>query len=117
MARTRLAWRARRLDRTVAATLLLHALGGAPHTVFARPTIAPPPLPAPAGAVVRVATERQLQAAVRDLKSNTTILLSPGTYRLTATLQIKGPLTNVRIPGSTNSRDAAVVIGAGLTGP
>ena len=42
-----------------------------------------PPLPAPSGNVVRVSTEPELQAAVRNLASDTTILIAPGTYHLT----------------------------------
>ena len=59
----------------------------------------PAPLPPPAGAVVRVATVTQLQNAVAAIASNTTILIAPGTYNLTATLYINGTFTNVGIRG------------------
>ena len=87
-----------------------------PATAFGRPTTDAPPLPAPRGPVVRVSTEAGLQAAVRNLSSNTTILIAPGTYRLTATLQLKGPYANVAIRGST-TRDEVVIAGPGMTQP
>lgn len=52
------------------------------------PWQSPPRLDPPAGRVVRVGTEAELQQAVRNLRSNTTILIEPGTYRLTKSLQI-----------------------------
>jgi hypothetical protein len=75
----------------------------------------PPPLPAPAGPIINVSTEPQLQAALRALSSNTTILIAPGTYRLTSTLWVNGTFTNVCIRGATNSRDDAVLVGPGMT--
>ncbi len=73
----------------------------------------PPALPAPAGRVVVVRTEPELQAAVSALASKTTILIRPGTYRLTHTLAIGGPLEDVAIRGATGVRDDVVLAGAG----
>jgi Right handed beta helix region len=73
-----------------------------------------PPLPPPTGRVVRVSTEPELQAAVRGLTSNTTILVRPGSYRLTNTLQIAGTLTNVGIRGDSPDRDRVVLVGSGV---
>jgi hypothetical protein len=87
----------------------------APHTGYGRSSELAPPLPAPRGAVVRVATEPQLQAAVRTLSSNTTIAIAPGTYRLTRSLAISGPLVNVAIRGATPNRDDVVLVGPGMT--
>lgn len=66
------------------------------------------------GAVVNVSTEAELQTAVQQLASNTTIVLAPGTYRLTSTLWINGTLTNVAIRGGTSNRDDVVLLGGGM---
>jgi hypothetical protein len=73
-----------------------------------------PPLPL-IGRVVHVATEAQLQTAIRQLASNTTIVLAPGTYHLTRTLSINGNFVNVGIRGGTDDRDAVVLAGNGMT--
>jgi hypothetical protein len=77
----------------------------------------PPPLPVPVGTTVNVSTEPELQLAVQQLTSNTTIVLEPGTYQLTRTLNISGALTNVGIRGATSSRDDVVLRGAGIDNP
>ncbi len=77
----------------------------------------PPALPAPTGSVINVATEDQLQNAVASLTSNTSIVLAPGTYRLTRTLAVRGPLSNVTIRGATNSRDDVILMGRGMANP
>src|SRR5215471_16016511 len=75
-----------------------------------------PPLPAPSGNVVRVSTEPELQAAVRNLASDTTILIAPGTYHLTNTLYVGlRSLTNIALRGATNRRDDVVLVGPGMT--
>ena len=81
---------------------------------WAGPWSDPPPLPAPAGAVVRVATEAELQRAVARLASNTTILVAKGTYRLTNTVHLRGGLRNVAIRGATGRRDDVVLVGRGM---
>ena len=63
---------------------------------------------------VVVSTEAQLQAAVGALTSNTTIVLQPGTYLLTAPLYVKGPLTNVSIRGGSSNRNDVVIAGQGM---
>jgi hypothetical protein len=67
------------------------------------------------GAIVRVATESQLRAAVSALSSNTTIEIAPGTYGLRDALYIYGTLTNVGIRGATGNSDDVVLAGAGMT--
>ena len=86
---------------------------------FAAPSAPAPPLPAPSGAVVRVTTEPQLQAALANLTSGTTILVAPGTYVLTSTLYIgnRGPLSNVALRGETNDRDDVQLVGPGMSNP
>ena len=73
-----------------------------------------PPLPAPSGTVVNVSTEAQLQAAVSNLKSNTTIVLAPGTYNLSSTAYLNGSFSNVGIRGATNSAADVVLVGRGM---
>ena len=86
--------------------------------LLAGPVDPVPPLPAPTGTVVHVSTEPQLQAAVRNLVSNTTILIAAGTYRLTGTLHIGNrPLVNVALRGATGRRDDVVLVGPGMRNP
>ena len=92
---------------------VLAALAPALEAGPARPA---PPLPPPAGAVVNVSTEPQLQAAVRSLASNTTIVIAPGTYVLTSTLYVRG-VTNVGIRGATDNADDVVLVGPGMAEP
>jgi hypothetical protein len=76
-----------------------------------------PPLPPPSGRVVSVATEPQLQAAVFALASGTTVLIQPGTYRLTRELQIANGVTNVALRGATGNRNDVVILGSGMKTP
>lgn len=97
-----------RISLAVALALIL------PAAAHARSTASPPPLAAPSGTVVNVSTEPQLQAAIGNLKSNTTIVLAPGTYTLSSTLYINGTFTNVGLRGATNNRDDVVIVGKGM---
>jgi len=72
-----------------------------------------PPLPPPSGRVVQVKTESELRAAVAAVTSNTTIVVAPGTYRLTRSLYFRG-VRNVTLRGASNDRDATVLVGAGM---
>lgn len=81
----------------------------------AAPARPAPSLPAPAGNVVTVASEPQLQAAVAALTSNTTILIAPGIYTLKTTLYVNGTFTNVALRGSTGNADDVVLAGPGMT--
>ena len=92
---------------------MLAALAPALEAGPARPA---PPLPPPTGAVVNVSTELQLQAAVRSLASNTTIVIAPGTYVLTSTLYVRG-VNNVGIRGATGNADDVVLVGPGMAEP
>lgn len=73
-----------------------------------------PALSDPAGAVVYVSTEPELQRAVRALESNTTITIAPGTYQLTSTLKVTGPVANVTIRGASNDPADVVLVGRGM---
>ena len=61
-----------------------------------------------------VKNEAELQHAVATLRSNTTIVMAPGTYVLTRTLWIRGPLVNVGLRGATDNADDVVLIGPGM---
>ncbi len=93
--------------------LVLVALSAA-HAADGQTGEPPPPLPDLGSVTVSVATEPALQAAVRALTSNTTIIIQPGTYRLTGTLYVRGNLSNVSIRGATGNRDDVVLAGAGM---
>jgi hypothetical protein len=99
--------------------LVLMALIGASMAskASARPARPAPSLPPPAGAVVNVASEVQLQQAVQQIRSNTTIVIAPGTYVLTSTLWIHGNYENVGIRGATSNADDVVLIGPGMAQP
>jgi hypothetical protein len=97
-----------------AAVLLLGSLASVP-ALEAAPARPAPSLPPPSGSVVNVATEPQLQAAVAGIKSNTTILIAPGTYVLTSTLYVNGTFANVTIRGASGNADEVVLVGPGMT--
>ena len=92
--------------------ILLIAL---PAVTVAKLPTAAPQLPEPTGEVVKVATVKELQQAVRGLKSHTTILIAPGEYRLTNTLYLAGPLQDVTIRGATHKPRDVVLVGRGMT--
>lgn len=73
----------------------------------------PPGLPPPAGSVITVANEAELQRAFRTLTSNTTVMIAAGTYQLTSTLYLNGALRNVTIRGASGNRDDVVLVGRG----
>ena len=72
------------------------------------------PLPPPAGTVVHVSSVAQLQNAVDNLASNTTILIADGVYELTNTLNIRG-VDNVALRSASGDRDAVVIRGRGMS--
>jgi hypothetical protein len=74
----------------------------------------PPALPPPTGRVVRVRTEPQLQQALQNLQSDTTILIAPGVYELTRTLQVGGGVRNVALRGDTPDRGQVILRGRGM---
>ena len=74
-----------------------------------------PSLPAPNGPVLHVTTEPELQTAMQQLESNTTIVLAPGTYRLTRSLYVNGTDSHVGIRGATDDPDDLVIVGAGMS--
>jgi hypothetical protein len=65
--------------------------------------------------VVNVSTEAQLQTAMSSLASGRTIVLAPGTYRLSNTLWFNGAYSNIVIRGSSGNRDEVVLQGPGMT--
>ena len=73
-----------------------------------------PPLALPSGATVSVSNEAELQQAVRSLRSDTTILLAPGVYRLSSTLWINGAFERVEIRGASDNPGDVVLAGPGM---
>ncbi len=82
--------------------------------VFDGPWTNPPKLPEPEGKVVRVENEAELQRAVANLQSGTTILLAKGEYRLTNTVHLRGGHKNIALRGETGKREDVVLIGRGM---
>jgi hypothetical protein len=80
----------------------------------AEPAVAPP-LPLPTGPVVYVSTEPELQDAVRQLTTGMTIMIMPGTYRLSRTLAVGGSLRSVTIRGASDDPRDVVLLGPGMT--
>lgn len=77
---------------------------------------AAPPLDPPSGAISRVATEAELQAAVMNIRSGGTVLIAAGTYRLSKTLYLGGrELKNVAIRGASDRPEDVIVLGPGMT--
>lgn len=66
------------------------------------------------GPVIEVDTEPELQSAVANLASGTTILIADGTYQLTNTLNVRG-VTDVAIRSVSGNRDAVVLQGRGMS--
>ena len=95
--------------------VVLVAFGLLPGIAPAAPARPAPPLPAPAGLIVTVSTEPALRAACASLRSNTTIVVAPGTYLLRDTLYIRGTLANVGLRGATGDADDVVLAGPGMT--
>lgn len=83
-------------------------------TGCAGPVSHAPPLPEPDGEVVRVATVRALQDAVRDAQSRQTILIAPGTYHLEMSLYLTGGVSDVAIRGETGDPEDVVLVGRGM---
>lgn len=102
--------------RHISALLIcIAALANLPAITAAASPDSAPPLPAPQGRIIRASSEADLQRAVAQLTSDTTILIEPGTYRLTHTLNIGGrTLRNVALRGATNNRDEVVLVGPGM---
>jgi hypothetical protein len=109
-----------RLLRAAVAGLIAVVQVFPPYACSGEPLAAPgpwqssPKLGAPKGRVVRVRTEAELQDAVHNLRSGTTILIEPGTYRLTATLHIRGGVKNVAIRGASGERNRVILKGPGM---
>lgn len=72
------------------------------------------PLPPPGGSVVQVDTVAELQDAVANLTSGTTLLIADGTYDLTNTLNIRHA-NNVSLRSASGNREAVILRGKGLS--
>lgn len=67
------------------------------------------PLPAPSGTVIEVSPSQagQLAGIVNGAAANSTILLTPGTYRLTSTIYLR--TAGVQLRGKTGNRDDVII--------
>lgn len=74
-----------------------------------------PEVASPSGTIVKVSTTTQLAKAVKAIKSNTTIVLAKGTYKLSATLKIAGAFKNIGLRGATANAADVTIVGPGLT--
>ncbi len=78
----------------------------------------PPPLPKSAGTVVtvRAGDAEDLQAKVRQAKSNTTVVVPAGTYKLNGPLRIgmNANVRNVAVRGATGQFKDVVILGKGM---
>jgi hypothetical protein len=72
--------------------------------------------PSPPGTEILVSTVPELQAAVANLESNTTILIADGSYDLTNTLNIRD-VANVAIRSQSGDRSGVVLRGRGMSNP
>jgi len=73
-----------------------------------------PPLPKPAGQIIRAATVAELFAAVRQVAPGGTILLADGHYRLPSYLELR--TDSVTLRGESGRRDKVVLDGSGRLG-
>lgn len=71
-----------------------------------------PQLPSASGPIVNINDERSLQEAVKNVTPSTTILIAPGTYKLSSTLWVKQP--NVTIRGTGQDCRAVTLQGPGM---
>ena len=102
---------------TTAFTVAANTTGSARSAsiAFGPLTFAVTQKPAATPQTLDIPTEADLQAAVASLASNTTLRLAPGTYRLSATLQLRGPLSGVVLMGSTGRASDVTIEGQGMT--
>lgn len=78
------------------------------------PSLGAPPAPGPN--VVWVDTDAALQSAIRNLRSDQTIVIRKGTYRLSNSLNIgqTSNVKNVTIRGETDNFNDVVLVGRGM---
>lgn len=79
---------------------------------LAAPALAAVAVTDPGKKVVKVKTEKELQRALDEIKANTVILLSPGTYALTKTVNVNAD--NVTLRGDSNRCDEVLLTGRGM---
>jgi hypothetical protein len=86
----------------------------APASAVLSSTATAPALPVPTGDIQRVSTVEELTAAVRAAAPGQTILIAPGTYRLTTTLNV-AKAKNLALRGATDNYNDVVLLGRGAT--
>jgi len=93
-------------------TLAILAISATP--LEAKAPESAPPLPDPQGNFVRVTTESELQAAVDNLTSGSTIVIAPGVYDLSRPVHIRN-VNGVALRGETGDWDDVVLQGRGMS--
>ena len=83
--------------------LVVVALLSASVTVHAQDFC--PPLPAPQGTVVNVSNSSQLQSAINNVQPGTTIMVQPGTYKIS----VYSTRSNYTVRGATGNPDDVVI--------
>ncbi len=101
------------MKRILTLALVAGALIGVPTTAAHAGSECPSLTPA-TGTVVTVGTVNELQSAVSNLESNTTILIEDGTYNLTNTLNIRD-VSNVAIRSASGNRNSVILRGRGMS--
>ena len=90
-----------------------------PPIVTPAPAPEPEPTPAPelppAPTTVLIGSEAELQAAVAALRSNTILVLAPGSYQLTRPLTVAGGLQGVELRSSTGRAADVILVGPPAT--
>jgi len=74
--------------------------------------VAAPPLDLPNKNIINVSSSRELERAIKNLRDGTTVLISPGTYKLKSTIAITAD--NVTVRGVLNNCNAVQLIGPGM---
>lgn len=77
----------------------------------------PAAAPFSSAGTVDVSTVAELQAAVANLVSGTTVRIAPGRYALTQELRIRNGVRNVALAGATGNRADVVIVGSGMNTP
>jgi hypothetical protein len=75
----------------------------------------PPPAPPTGPTTIAIDSETGLRSALAALRSNTVLLLAPGTYQLTAPLTVTGGVQDVELRGSTGRAEDVILIGPPAT--
>lgn len=86
----------------------------APPAAQQPPASAPAPQPTPelpqGPTTIAIGSEAALHAALATLRSNTILVLAPGSYQLTRPLRVAGGVQDVELRGSTGRSDDVIIV-------